>query len=105
MANLTELQADIAELVTTVTNTVGVQKSATEVLNGIAPIIQSAVDAALAADNAVDDAAAAAASASVKATLATLKDSTGLLATAVAANPGGPGGPPPPPPESASKRG
>jgi len=87
-ADFTGLAAAIAALTAQVTDTVGVEASASAVLAGVSTIVQKAVSDALAADNAVDDAAAATANAAVADALAKLKTSRDALATAVAANPG-----------------
>ena len=88
MANVSQLNAAIADLTAQVAATEGTEDSAVALITGFSAAISDAVTAALTADNAADDASITAAQAAITATTARFTASAQKLGAAVAANPG-----------------
>ena len=88
-ANFDALNVAVQEMVAEVTVAEGIDQSAIALLNGI----EAMINEALAADNAIDNASTAAAQAVVTGVITKLKTSNAALAAAIAAHQ-----PPPPPP-------
>src|SRR4051812_5223709 len=88
MADTTALNQAVADLATEVTNTTGIEASATALINGFAAAVTKAVTDALTADNAADQGSIDAATAAIAAAKTAFNASAGSLGAAVAANAG-----------------
>lgn len=93
MADFTNLQAKIDELVAQITKNVTVEGSATDLINGFAAAVTKAVTDALTADNAADQGSIDVAVAAIEGVRASAVDSADRLGAAIVANT-----PPAPPP-------
>ncbi len=88
MADTTALNQAVQDLAAEVTNTTGIEASATALINGFAAAVTKAVTDALTADNAADQGSIDAATKAIADAKAAFNASAGTLAAAVAANPG-----------------
>ena len=86
MANFAELAAAVAALSEQVAATEGTEASAVALINGFATQVTAAVEAALTADNAADDASIAAAKQAIVDVTARFNASAAVLGAAVASN-------------------
>lgn len=86
MANFAELAAAVAALSEQVAATEGTEASAVALINGFATQVTTAVEAALTADNAADDASIVAAKDAIAAVTARFNASAAVLGAAVASN-------------------
>jgi hypothetical protein len=86
MANFAELAAAVAALSEQVAATEGTEASAVALINGFATQVTTAVEAALTADNAADDASIAAAKQAIVDVTARFNASAAVLGAAVASN-------------------
>lgn len=96
MSNFLNLNAAIAELLTQVESTKGVQQSAVALISGFADLVVTKVTEALTADANADDASITAAVEAINNAKNEMVASTTALGDAVQANSAPP--PPPPPP-------
>jgi len=86
MANLSSLDAAVTALTAQVERTEGVEASAIALLQGFAQEITKAVDAALAEDNAADEASVIAANEAIAAVTARFSSSSEALSAALEVN-------------------